>query len=170
LNRVICELLEFARPSELRLRPTEVNELLRHSLRLIEPDAKAKNIEIRFSPTEGLPRVAIDPDRFTQALLNLYLNAIQAMDDGGVLSVSSSAGQNGEVRIQVADTGAGIRAEDLDKIFDPYFTTKARGTGLGLPIVHKIIEAHGGDIRVRSVVEKGTAFTIFIPTQEANER
>lgn len=170
LNRVISELLEFARPSELRLRPTEVNELMRHALRLIEPDAKAKKIEIRFSPTEGLPRVAIDPDRFTQALLNLYLNAIQAMDDGGVLSVNSSVGQNGEVRIQVADTGAGIRAEDLDKIFDPYFTTKARGTGLGLPIVHKIIEAHGGDIRVKSVVKKGTAFTIFIPTQEAKER
>jgi two-component system, NtrC family, sensor histidine kinase HydH len=164
LNRVISELLEFARPSELRLRPTEVNEVLRHSLRLIEPDAKAKKIEIRIFPAEGLPRVAIDPDRFTQALLNLYLNAIQAMDGGGVLSVSSSAGQDGEITIQVADTGGGIRAEDLEKIFDPYFTTKARGTGLGLPIVHKIVEAHGGGIRVTSVVGKGTAFTIVIPT------
>jgi two-component system sensor histidine kinase HydH len=165
LNRVISELLEFARPSELRLRPTEVNELLRHSLRLIEPDAKAKKIEVRFSPTEGLPSVAIDPDRFTQALLNLYLNAIQAMDGGGVLSVSSSAGQDGEIRTQVADTGAGIQAEDLDKIFDPYFTTKPRGTGLGLPIVHKIVEAHGGEIRVKSVVGRGTVFTILIPTR-----
>jgi two-component system sensor histidine kinase HydH len=169
LNRVISELLEFARPSELRERPTEVNDLLRHSLRLIEPDAKAKGIEIRFSPTEGLPKVAIDPDRFTQALLNLYLNAIQAMDRGGVLTVSSSAGQNGEVRTQVADTGAGIRAEDLDKIFDPYFTTKPRGTGLGLPIVHKIVEAHGGEIRVKSVVGSGTLFTILIPTRPGKQ-
>jgi two-component system sensor histidine kinase HydH len=165
LNRVITELLEFARPSELHKRPTEVNDLLRHSLRLIEPDAKAKGIEIRFSPTEGLPKVAIDPDRFTQALLNLYLNAIQAMDRGGVLSIRSSAGQNGEVRAQIADTGAGIRGEHLDKIFDPYFTTKPSGTGLGLPIVHKILEAHGGDIRVKSVVGTGTVFTILIPAR-----
>jgi two-component system sensor histidine kinase HydH len=163
LNRVISELLEFARPSDLHRRPTELNDLLRHSLRLIEPDARAKRIDIRFSPTEGLPRIAIDPDRFTQALLNLYLNAIQAMDGGGVLSVSGSAGEDGEIRTQIADTGAGIRPEDLDKIFDPYFTTKPRGTGLGLPIVHKIVEAHGGDIRVKSVVGRGTVFTILIP-------
>jgi two-component system sensor histidine kinase HydH len=87
------------------------------------------------------------------------------MGGGGVLSVSSSEGRNGEIRIQVADTGEGIRAEDVGRIFDPYFTTKARGTGLGLPIVHKVVESHGGDIRVTSVVGKGTVFTILIPTR-----
>jgi two-component system sensor histidine kinase HydH len=169
LNRVISELLEFARPSELRLRPTEMNELIRHSLRLIQQDAKTKKIEIRFAPAEGLPEVVVDHDRFTQALLNLYLNAIQAMDQGGVLSVSSSAVRNGEIRIQVVDTGGGIQVEDLGKIFDPYFTTKPRGTGLGLPIVHKIVEAHGGEIRVKSAVGKGTAFTILIPTSSRDQ-
>ena len=165
LNRVISELLEFARPSELKLRPTDINEVLQHSVRLVQQDAKAKNIEIDLAKTGDLPSVFLDPDRFSQALLNLYLNAIQATDEGGVLSVRSSLGQSQDIKIEVADTGSGIGLDDLNKIFDPYFTTKSSGTGLGLAIVHKIIEAHKGDIKARSEPGKGTVFTIFIPTQ-----
>jgi two-component system sensor histidine kinase HydH len=168
LNRVISELLEFARPSELKLRPTDINEVLQHSVRLVQQDAKAKNIEIDLAKTGDLSSVLLDPDRFSQALLNLYLNAIQATDEGGVLSVRSSPGQGQDIKIEVADTGSGISPSDLNKIFDPYFTTKSSGTGLGLAIVHKIIEAHKGDIKARSEPGRGTVFTIFIPTQ-ANE-
>lgn len=165
LNRVISELLEFARPSELKLRPTDINEVLQHSVRLVQQDAKAKNIEIDLAKSGDLPSVLLDPDRFSQALLNLYLNAIQATDEGGVLSVRSSPSQSQDIKIEVADTGSGISPSDLNKIFDPYFTTKSSGTGLGLAIVHKIIEAHKGDIKARSEPGKGTVFTIFIPTQ-----
>lgn len=163
LNRVISELLEFARPSELKLKQANINELLEHSIRLVQQDAKSNNIELNFSATDNLPSVLLDPDRFSQALLNLHLNAIQAMHEGGVLSVKSTLGEEGEIKIEIADTGRGIPPEDLNKIFDPYFTTKTKGTGLGLAIVHKIVETHGGEIKIRSIPEKGTVFTISIP-------
>jgi two-component system sensor histidine kinase HydH len=172
LNRVISELLEFARPSELKLKQANINELLEHSVRLVQQDAKSNNIELNFSASDALPPVLLDPDRFSQALLNLYLNAIQAMDEGGVLSVKSTLGEEGEIKIEIADTGRGIHPEDLNKIFDPYFTTKTKGTGLGLAIVHKIVETHGGDIKIRSIPEKGTVFTISLPVNadELSER
>jgi two-component system sensor histidine kinase HydH len=87
------------------------------------------------------------------------------MDAGGVLSINCSPGDNENIRIEIADTGKGISPSDLEKIFDPYFTTKSTGTGLGLAIVHKIIEAHQGNIKVTSTPGKGTVFTIFIPIQ-----
>jgi len=165
LNRVISELLDFARPSELKLKPTNVNEMLAHSARLVQQDAGMKNIEIHWSGSENLPQMQLDVDRFSQCLLNLYLNAIQSMDAGGVLSINCSPGDNENIRIEIADTGKGISPSDLKKIFDPYFTTKSTGTGLGLAIVHKIIEAHQGNIKVTSTPGKGTVFTIFIPIQ-----
>jgi two-component system sensor histidine kinase HydH len=163
LNRVISELLEFARPSELKLKPTNINELLEHSVRLIQQDAKSNNIEIDLSVGDDLPSVLLDPDRFSQALLNLYLNGIQAMDEGGMLSVKSTHGKNGEIKVEITDTGKGIDLDDVNKVFDPYFTTKSKGTGLGLAIVHKIVEAHHGEIKIRSTPGKGTVFTLLIP-------
>lgn len=163
LNRVISELLEFARPSELIPKPTDVNELLEHSVRLIQKDAMKRKIEIQLSKSPGPAVAHLDPDRFSQALLNLYLNALQAMDKGGVLSVTAASINHGNIAIEVRDTGIGIDPDDLPKIFDPYFTTKSTGTGLGLAIVHKIIEAHQASIKVRSTPGKGTIFTIILP-------
>ena len=165
LNRVVSRFLEFARPSDLKRRPTDVNKLLTHSIRLIEQDAAAKDIRIDLLKGTSIPSVSLDPDRFSQCLLNLYLNAIQAMGPGGLLSVKSSCAEDGNIEIEIRDTGEGIRPEDLDRIFDPYFTKKSSGTGLGLAIVHKIIEAHRAGIRVRSTPGKGTVFTIFIPVR-----
>ncbi|MBW1728778.1 MAG: hypothetical protein JRJ62_14670 [Deltaproteobacteria bacterium] len=108
----------------------------------------------------------IDSDRFSQCLLNLYLNALQAMDTGGRLTIENSITEGNSINIEIKDTGSGIKTEDLNKIFDPYFTTKAKGTGLGLAIVHKIIEAHNGQIKIRSVPGQGTVFTIVIPVKE----
>ena len=105
----------------------------------------------------------IDPDRLTQCLLNLYLNAIQAMGDGGMLRVQCDAGDPDHVRIIVSDTGDGIAAQDLGKIFNPYFTTKNKGAGLGLAIVHKIITAHQAHLNVESTPGKGTRMIILIP-------
>lgn len=168
LNRVISELLEFARPSNLNFKPTNINYVLDHSVRLIQEDAKTKDIKILLSKENNLPTLFIDPDRFVQCLLNLYLNGIQAMENGGNLSIRAFLGKMQDVRIEIADTGTGIAAEYMDKIFDPYFTTKTSGTGLGLAIVQKIIEAHEGRITVRSAPGEGTGITVSIPikTQE----
>lgn len=163
LNRVVSELLEFARPSDLNLQATDVNAVLEHSLKLIQPDAAAQGVRVDFQPDPGLPVCPLDPDRFVQALLNLYLNALQAMAPGGTLSVRTEPGRDGGLRVAIRDTGAGIPTQDLGKIFDPYFTTKPTGTGLGLAIVYKIIEAHGGRIVVDSRPGGGTAFAIDLP-------
>ncbi len=163
LNRVISELLEFARPTDVKLRRSTINVVLQHSLQLIEQDAHVKQIEIvrDFSPQAG--ELLIDPDRLAQCLLNLYLNAIQAMSAGGRLTVASHRPVDGQVHIEVIDTGTGIDATDLDNIFNPYFTTKPKGTGLGLAIVHKIMEAHQAHIQVESAPGKGTRFILIFP-------
>lgn len=167
MNRVISALLEFARPPKLNLKPSDLNELLKHSALLVQQEATAKNIRIQLNlPADPLEAV-IDPDRLTQCFLNLYLNALQAMTSGGQLTVASSTRVGGRVAIDIKDNGSGISVEDLSKIFDPYFTTKPKGTGLGLAIVHKIIDAHQGQIKVRSTVGQGTVFSIILPLMTA---
>jgi two-component system sensor histidine kinase HydH len=166
LNRVITELLDFARPSDVRMRPTDLVELVEHSLRLIGPDAAAHQVRADFAHDGTLPEVAVDPDRFTQVLLNLYLNAIQAMEDGGVLAIRADyEAARGRVRLDVGDAGQGIPAASLGSIFNPYFTTKPSGTGLGLAIVQKLVEAHQGEIRVKSTPGRGSVFSIFLPAR-----
>jgi two-component system sensor histidine kinase HydH len=163
LNRVISELLNFASPSELKLRRMDINDVIEHSVRLVQSDAQNKNIKIKWTKSKNLPHLLIDEDRLSQCLLNLYINAMHAMDKGGVLTIKSLLDANKNVKVEVADTGKGIGTDDLQKIFDPYFTTKSSGTGLGLAIVHKIIEAHSGRILIRSIPGKGTVFTLIIP-------
>jgi two-component system sensor histidine kinase HydH len=163
LNRVIGELLEFARPTELKPTPTDVNDLLEYSVRLIQKEASAKDITIDLRLSEALLTTRIDSDRFSQCLLNIYINALQAMDKGGQLRIRTAMSKGNWINIQINDTGKGINADDLSRIFDPYYTTKPKGTGLGLAIVHKIVEAHDGQIKVRSVLGKGSTFTITLP-------
>jgi len=167
LNRVITELLEFARPTDLKPRSADLAPLLDRSLELIRRDAAAKDIRIDLKIKEGVCPALIDPDRLAQCLLNLYLNAIEAMDNGGVLSVDSGPDGDKDLKITISDTGRGIAPEHLSKIFDPYFTTKKTGTGLGLAIVHKIIEAQGGRIKVESTPGQGSTFTIRIPCRSS---
>jgi two-component system sensor histidine kinase HydH len=163
LNRVISELLEFARPTDLKLKTTDLKSLIEHSVRLIEQEASSKNIEIKLDLSLEALSAEIDSDRFSQCLLNLYLNSLQAMGKDGQLSIKGSLTEDNLIKIEIKDTGAGIKAENLNKIFDPYYTTKTKGTGLGLAIVYKIVEAHNGNIRVRSILEQGTTFIISIP-------
>jgi two-component system sensor histidine kinase HydH len=170
LSRVISELLEFARPTKLNRKLSDMNELLKHSTRLVEQEAAAKKVDIQLNLTSESIEADVDPDRLTQCFLNLFLNALQAMESGGRLTVSSSTGANGNVAIDIKDNGSGISAEDLSKIFDPYFTTKPKGTGLGLAIVHKIIEAHQGQIKVRSTIGQGTVFSIALPLGDSEMR
>ncbi len=158
LNRVITQLLEFARPR------ASLQSLIQHSLKMIERQASAKQIQVLCRLPPEIKEVALDPDGINQVLLNLYLNAVEAMDPGGKLSVSLSMDEGSAwIKIMVSDTGSGISKEDLEHIFDPYFTTKQTGTGLGLAIVHKIIEAHGGEVRAESEVGRGTTVTVLLP-------
>ena len=163
LNRVITELLEFSRPTDLKRQASDVGQLIYRSIQLVQQDAANKRIEIKMSITDDICSAWIDPDRLTQCLLNLYLNAIQAMEDGGTLTVTCKPGETGNFIIVVSDTGSGIPGDHLDKVFDPYYTTKSKGTGLGLAIVQKIVEAHGGSTTVRSASDEGTTFSINIP-------
>ena len=163
LNRVITELLEFSRPMVLKKEETDAAGLVRRVLDTIERQAAERGIAVRAELPPGLPAVLIDADRVTQVLLNLFLNALAAMERGGVLSVGLALQEGRTLRITVGDSGAGIRRDDLGRVFDPYFTTKASGTGLGLAVVHRIVEAHGGEIRLESEPGKGTTFTVLLP-------
>lgn len=164
LNRVVSQLLEFARPVRVSLKPASFTKLMADSVKLIQQQAQDKQISVNTTNSAKIDKIKIDPDRFNQVLLNLYLNAIEAMEPGGKLQINISDGaENGGLNIQISDTGNGIAAQDLSKIFDPYFTTKSSGTGLGLAIAHNIVEAMDGTIEVASVVGKGTTFTVTIP-------
>ncbi len=167
LNRVISQLLEFARPMSLQLKRTPVQGLVQHSLKMIEGQTSSKGIGIDFDLPGSMEEVNVDPDKMNQVLLNLYLNSLEATNEGGTLSVSVKRdAESHRIKIIVQDTGCGIDNKDLEHIFDPYFTTKQTGTGLGLAIVHKIIEAHGGEVRVESEAGSGTTVTLFLPLAE----
>jgi two-component system sensor histidine kinase HydH len=168
LNRVITELLEFSRPMALKRKETDLAGLVRGILGTVEGQARDKGITVKADLPSGLFEASIDPDRLTQVLLNLFLNALAAMDKGGVLSVKVARQDEKTLQISVADTGTGIRKEDLGRVFDPYFTTKPSGTGLGLAIVHRIVEAHGGEIRLESEPGKGSNFSLFLPVGREN--
>lgn len=163
LNRVITQLLEFARPIALQRVPVSLGEAAGLAARVIEGQAREKGVAMEMRIPPDLPAIKVDPDRLQQVFLNLYLNALAAMEKGGVLTTTAAADADGTVRVQVSDTGAGIPAEDLKRVFDPYYTTKPSGTGLGLAIVHKTVEAHGGDIRLESEPGRGTTVTFRIP-------
>jgi two-component system sensor histidine kinase HydH len=168
LNRVITELLEFARPMSMTKIPSSPHALVQHSLNTIRQQARQKGIEIQTRLPPDPMEIPMDPDKISQVLLNLYLNALEAMEPGGILSVELARAHDGKgIQIAVRDTGAGIGKEDLAHVFDPYFTTRPAGTGLGLAIVHKIVESHGGEIRVESEPGRGTTVTLSLPGADA---
>ena len=170
LNRVVGQLLEFARPVSIKPKPVSLQTLLDDSIKLIKDQAAAKGISIQTQNNTQVAKVRIDPDRINQVLLNLYLNAIDSMEKGGELKVEINGdGHDRNIVIQVSDTGHGISRENLSKIFEPYFTTKSTGTGLGLAIAHNIVEAMGGKITVASDTQVGTTFTIALPNLEDNK-
>ena len=163
LDRVVSELLDFARPGSFDTVQADLAEIIGRALRLAEADIKAKGIAVVQEVEPGLPPVKISPERLTQALLNLFLNAVQAMDHGGTLRVSARTLPNDMFSITVADTGPGIPPEIQASIFTPYFTTKPSGTGLGLAIVYQIAEGHGGRVSVGNAAGQGAEFTLTLP-------
>lgn len=156
------DFLRFARIQELHVEPTPLDAVVVRMIDFLAPTARQKNIEINWFPAPDLPMVNIDRDLFEQCLLNLMLNAEQAMPEGGTLTLMGSREGN-FVCLDVIDTGCGIPAEQLPKLFRPFYTTKANGNGLGLATTRKIVLAHGGSIDVQSEPGRGTKFTIRLP-------
>ncbi|MDD3813044.1 MAG: ATP-binding protein [Desulfocapsaceae bacterium] len=186
LNNIVMEFLDFARPQEPKLSRVDVNTVVRKALQFIEPSAREKKIELRAELEPVLAPIALDQEMFYRALLNILVNGLQAMDDQGVLQVSTTKGEaagssiamdsqviqepgvvqeqpTGVVKIIVRDNGKGMSAEKVEQIFKPFFSDKNRGTGLGLAISRNIIEHHHGSIGVESKEGEGTTFTIILP-------
>ena len=164
LNRAIGDLIGLSRPTDVRPRLSDMRRLLEDTLRLIGQDAANHTVSVRLDAADDLPLVPVDPDRMRQVILNLCLNGLEAMPHGGELTLFLHPEPSSDmVRLEVRDTGMGIDPAALPHIFDPYFTTKGQGTGLGLATVHKIVEAHGGSISVTSEPGQGTLFRVLLP-------
>lgn len=162
LNRSIGELLDYARPAKLQRGLVSLAEMVDKAVSLLAADAGSLGIAITVDIPENLPALFVDGDKINQVLLNLLLNAIQAMPGGGLLSISARAHAD-QVVLMLRDNGEGISEEDLPRIFDPYFTTKSSGTGLGLAISAKLVEEHGGKIEIASRRGEFTEVRLFLP-------
>ncbi len=162
LNRGIGELLDYARPEQLKLEQAFIPDIINKTVSLVQGDAQSYGIDIHLDTAGDLPSLPGDIDKMNQVFLNLFLNAIQAMEQGGKLTVRTEIRQQAMI-ISVRDTGVGIPPENLGRIFDPYFTTKSDGTGLGLAMSAKIIEEHGGHMEVSSVSGEWTEFRVVLP-------
>ncbi len=168
MDKAVRNLLSFARPPEPKMTLVDINELISKLLDFLVPQFAKNSITVERKLSAGLPWLTLDPDLMQQALINIALNAIQAMPEGGKFIAETKSmkpeGENsGSVEIFFADTGKGISAENLSRIFNPFFTTRQQGTGLGLSITQRIVEQHGGEISVMSSSGKGASFTIIFP-------
>lgn len=163
LNNIVVEFLDFARPKKPHLEPTSVNEVVRKVLDFLSHELKRKRIELVTDFTPGLPKNYLDKDLFYRALLNILVNALQAMDENGQVQLSTRKSKMGGTELVIADNGAGMSPEKAEQIFKPFYTDKSKGTGLGLAITKNIIETHGADISVVSQEGSGTTFKITLP-------
>jgi signal transduction histidine kinase len=163
LDEVIQGFLRFIRPQELQLEMVDVQALIGEVLALVEPDARRTGVHCRAKASGVLSEVRGDPALLRQALLNLALNACQAMPKGGELRMTAREERDGRICIVVEDTGVGIAAAQLDHIFDLYYTTKRGGSGIGLSMVFRIVQLHGGEIAVESTQGRGTTFRLLLP-------
>jgi len=165
-SKIVSSLLAFSRKSEVDFSEINVQELIERSVLLSQHKMTLQNIQIRRELDKEIPKIRGDFNQLQQVIINLIFNAIDAMPNGGILSMACSLNtKDGVIEIKVRDTGSGIPKEDLPNIFEPFFTTKkeGKGLGLGLSTVYGIIERHRGTIHVESEVGKGTSFTIRLP-------
>ena len=177
VRKIVKGLLDFSRQTALEKEQTDINKLVKSTVGLLENQALIKGITLQFEPKKDLPGRIVDRNQLQSVILNMIINAFDATQPGGTVTVSTdltvsaqSGGQKG-IEIGITDTGSGISPENLDRLFDPFFTTKevGEGTGLGLAVSYGIIERHGGTIRVQSDVGKGSTFTIWLPLEETDE-
>jgi len=169
LNKIVVDFLFAVRPMDVQLRESDPGKLVAEIADFIRPEAEKAKVNLVLTVVERLPLVALDEKLMKQALLNLVKNALAAMPGGGELKLSADSSDE-EVILSVEDTGVGISEEDLPKIFEPYFTTKDNGTGLGLTITFKIVREHGGEITVSSRPGQGSTFAIHLPVPQKDKK
>jgi signal transduction histidine kinase len=164
LNSIVAEFLKFAKPPRPSAEPTSVTELVDSTLILLQKQAENSRTRIQKTLSPRLPTLEVDRDQIRQVLLNVMLNGIEAMPEGGVLQVTGDMDAGGDgVTLEVSDTGQGLEENLLDHVFDPFFTTKPQGTGLGLSISYQLIQNHGGRITARKNPDRGLTFRIELP-------
>ena len=166
-ERIISSLLDFARPKSPIRHKVDINEVIQEALYHI---TVPENVKVVTQLDESLPTILADPDQLGQAFTNVIVNGIQAMPEGGQLVVKSSVTSPKWVAISFADAGVGIPKQNLKKLFEPLFTTKAKGIGLGLAVTKTLVEGHGGTIEVESEVGKGSTFTVRLPIDGEKEK
>ncbi len=169
LDYIVTQFLQAIRPAPLQLKVVSLNEVVHKTLELLQPELDNRGVTVKTKPARQMSATAIDPTQIQQALVNLVNNAAQAMTKGGTLTLQTGEGMDG-VWVSVADTGGGIPQEQLNRIFEPFYTTKKKGTGRGLMIVQRIVRAHGGRIELESHVRRGTTFRIWLPLHERRQR
>lgn len=162
LNRLVTNFLDFARPRAPELRPTDIGALVNTVVNLVSQTTTRSDINFRVDVEEGLAPLRCDSEQLKQVILNLMLNAVQAMPQGGEVLVAAKRSRQA-LTIRVKDEGSGIPEKDLDSIYDPFFTTKETGTGLGLPVAYQIVEKHGGELMLEDNGPSGACFAIRIP-------
>jgi PAS domain S-box-containing protein len=171
LNNIVTNMLTFTRTSKPQTKPLNLNELILETLAFVEPVLQQRKICLdRPGAGDNAPLCMGDAGMLRQMFLNLFMNALQAMPESGRLAVRSRPGQPGTIKVEVEDSGIGIPSENLGRIFDPFFTTHEKGTGLGLALVHQIVEKHQGRITADSEFGKGTRFTIWLPEAQGREK
>jgi two-component system sensor histidine kinase HydH len=163
MNRTISEMMSLTRSASLSLAPIDIEGLLHEQLTLLQAEIKERNISVVFDVEQRVEPVLGDRDRLIQVIINILLNSIQAMEEGGVLTLKCTNMDSGTVHVVVSDNGPGMTNEILDQVFDPYFTTKKEGSGIGLSISQKIVTDHGGRISIESELGQGTWVTIELP-------
>jgi PAS domain S-box-containing protein len=169
LDQIINQFLRAIRPSQPELQPTTVNEVIAETLALMEREIGDRDILVEQELGEDLPRILLDRAQLKQAFYNIIKNALQAMRSGGILRIRTEADDT-HITISFIDSGHGIAPEQIGQLFEPYFTTKGNGTGLGLMIVQRIVREHGGSIEVESDKDRGTTFRVKLPIHERRTR
>jgi signal transduction histidine kinase len=163
INEIIDHFLQFAKPASPHLKRAEVASMFEETLQLLRPQMEKLRISVE-KDFQSLPLITIDNEQVKQVILNLLMNAIQAMPGGGQLRLGGELSEDGQwIKLSIQDSGVGIPPEDMDKLFNPFFSTKKGGMGLGLSIAHRVIDQHHGKIEVESLPEKGTLFTVWLP-------
>jgi len=169
LDYIITQFLQAIRPAPLQIKLTSLNDLVQKTVQLLRPELDNRGLTVKAKLARQLPASPIDPTQTQQALVNLVKNAMQAMTRGGTLTLQT--GESPEsVWVSVTDTGGGIPQEQINRIFEPFYTTKKKGTGLGLMIVQRIVRAHGGRIELESHVGRGSTFRLWLPLYEKKTR
>ncbi|MGA3212603.1 MAG: ATP-binding protein, partial [Terriglobales bacterium] len=164
INRILTDLLETARPHPPKIRRSNLNTTVEHAVMLARQQVISKPIQVELQKAADLPEVEHDSDQIHQVLLNLLLNAVQAVEGTGTVRVEIGA-RDGHACVVVSDTGRGIAPQHLANIFRPFYTTKGNGTGLGLSLARRIVEEHHGRLEVSSTLGKGSRFEMVLPIQ-----